>query len=88
MKNKIIISNDENKEEYKLLLKVDIDNITYVIYTLNEENECNDIICYAAIYKKEKGRQYLMPIEDEYMIELLDSILMQVQNLANKKDVD
>ncbi len=87
MKNKIVIKTKDNKEEYKLILKVEIDDIIYIIYTLNEKNDCGDIICYASSYDEIDGQQVLNYIEDEYIIELLDSILIQVQNLMNKKEV-
>lgn len=85
MKNKLIIDNDESKEEYRILIKVDTKDKEYLIYTRDEENSCGDIICYAGIYERIGGIQQLRPIEDTNTLEYLDGILMQVQNKMNKK---
>ena len=86
MKNKIIIDEENQKDEYKVLFKVDIENKndSYVVYTKDEKNEEGEVICYAATYEVDNGKQKLEPIENEEILEFLDSILLQVQGKMNK----
>jgi len=82
MENEIIL---DSKEKYRLLLNIKTDDKEYVIYTKDEVNEYNDIICYGAEYKVKKGRQVLIPIKDEATLEVIDNIFMQVENLLKKE---
>ncbi len=86
MKNKIVIENDDNKETYKLLLKVETHDNKYIIYTKDELNDCGDTICYVATYEFTGEKQIIKAVLDEQTIEFLDSLLIHIQTLANKKE--
>lgn len=47
MINKLIIDN----EVFKPIIKIAIDDKTFIIYTKNEVNKIGDIICYVGSYK-------------------------------------
>ncbi len=81
MKNKIILDKDDNKEEYNILFKVETDQEkeNYVVYTKGEKNFDGETIAYAGKYLLKNGKQKIEPIEDDYTLEFLDSILLQVQ---------
>lgn len=87
MINKIMIDKTEDKEEYNILFKVETDNdkVNYVVYTNGEKNSDGDVIAYAANYIRKNGKQVLEPIENEDVLEFLDSVLLQVQNKMNKE---
>lgn len=86
MKNKIIIDTENKKEEYNILFKVETDkNVNYIVYTNGEKNNEGEVVAYAANYKIVNGKQVLEPIEDDYTLEFLDSVLIQVQNKMNKE---
>ena len=86
MKNKIVIDKNDTKEEYNILFKVETDkeNLNYVVYTKGEKNSEGETIAYAGIYSLKDGKQKIEPIEDDYTLEFLDSLLLQVQNSLNK----
>ncbi len=85
MKNKLIIDKNGQKEEYNILFKVDITSkkMSYLVYTKDEKNKEGETICYAGCYGKSDGHQRIEPIEDEYTLEFLDSVLLQVQKKMN-----
>lgn len=87
MKNKIIVDQNENKEEYHILFKVETDkeDINYIVYTNGEKTRDGEEIAYAASYSKINGKQVLEPIEEEYILEFLDSVLLQAQSKMNKE---
>ena len=87
MKSRIIIDKEKSKDEYNILFKVetDYDDINYVVYTKGEKNEDGEIIAYAGKYAMESGKQKIEPIEDDYTLEFLDSILLQVQRKLNQE---
>lgn len=86
MKNKLIIENDDDKIVCQPLLKITTEEEEYFIYTKNEKNNCGDTVCYVASYNFLNGKQTLTPIENIETVEFLDSILLQVQSLINKKE--
>ena len=88
MKNRIIVAQNETKDEFKILFKVETDNkdMNYLIYTKEEENEDGEIIAYAGKYEVENGKQKIVPIADDYTLEFLDSILLQVQRKVNQAE--
>lgn len=82
MINKLIIDN----EIFKPIIKIAIDDKTFIIYTKNEVNIIGDIICYVGSYKFLNGMQVISKVEDKNMLEVIDNIFMQVQSLINKKE--
>ncbi len=82
--NKVVVLKNDKKEEYRTLVKVEMGSECYIIYTKDEVNNCGDLICYASKYEDDLGKQKLIPIKEEKILELLDSILLQVQSKMNK----
>ena len=85
--NNLIIENGNEKEMYKVLLNIEANDKTYIIYTKNEQNDYGDTIAYAGNYEFRNGRQKITPIEDEEILEFLDMILLQIQNKMNGGDI-
>jgi uncharacterized protein YrzB (UPF0473 family) len=83
--NKIVIDENEQKKVYKVLLKVEDNDQEYIIYTADEQDDCGEILAYAATYEFKSGHQIIKPIEDECILEFLDGILLQIQNNMNKE---
>lgn len=86
MKNKIIVENGEFNENYKPIIKIEIEDKEYMIYTKDELDDAGEIIYYASSYEFNDGIQALKPIENAKILELLDEILIHVKDLANKRD--
>lgn len=86
MKNKLILETGKDKIEYNPLIKIALEEKEYIIYTKGELNECGDIICYGATYNFVNGKQIVEPIKEDETLEFLDSILMQIQEIVNKKE--
>lgn len=77
----------DKTEEYNVLFKVETNDLgkKYLVYTKGEKNKEGEVIAYAASYELKGGLQELYPIEDEYTLEFLDSVLLQVQTKMNKE---
>lgn len=84
--NNLVIQNENGKEMYKVLLNIEANDKTYIIYTKNEQNDYGDTIAYAGNYEFVDGKQSIKPVEDEIVLEFLDTILMQIQNKMNRGD--
>lgn len=84
--NNLVIQNGNGKEMYKVLLNIEADDKNYIIYTKNEQNDYGDTIAYAGNYEFVDGKQSIKPVEDEIVLEFLDTILMQIQNKMNRGD--
>lgn len=82
-KNNLVVEMNDTKEVYDILVNVEANEANYIIYTKNEKNECGDTIAYAANYEFVDGKQKIQPIEDDDVLEFLDTILMQIQNKMN-----
>lgn len=85
MANKLIIDNKE-KDTYKVLMKISLDDGEYVIYTSDEKNKFGDIICYVGKYKIDNGNQKLLPIESIDTLENVDDVFRQIISLLDKKE--
>ena len=86
--NKLIIASKDGKEVYDILFNVELDKRNYLIYTKHEKNEWEDVIAYAGDYDFSDGRQSIKPVEEEDILEFLDTILMQVECNINQGDVN
>lgn len=85
MKNsKIVLEKGKSKEEYNVILKVEALDKEYILYTKNEEDECGEKIAYAALY--DLNTNTIKPIEDDQVLEFLDSILIHIQNKIDFKE--
>lgn len=82
-KNNLVIESEDGKEEFDILLKVEAQEKEYIIYTKHEQNECGDVIAYAGNYEFSEGKQKIVPVEDDDILEFLDIILLQIQNKMN-----
>ncbi|MDE6285324.1 MAG: DUF1292 domain-containing protein [Bacilli bacterium] len=86
MKNRIILEKNKGKMEFDILFQVETEQKTkYIIYTQGEKNSEGEQIVYAGNYYIEDGKQKLDPIEDDYTLEFLDSVLIQLQNKMGTK---
>lgn len=81
--NNLVVEAGDGKEIYDILVNIEANETSYIIYTKNEKNECGDTIAYAANYEFVDGKQRILPIEDDDILEFLDIILMQIQNKMN-----
>ena len=82
-KNNLVIESGDGKECFDILLNVEANDTNYIIYTRHEKNDCGDTIAYAANYEFNDGKQKITPIEDEDVLEFLDTILLQIQDKMN-----
>ena len=86
--NNLVIESGDGKEVFDILLKVEASDKEYIIYTKHEQTECGDVIAYAGGYEFSDGKQRIVPIEDDDVLEFLDIILLQIQNKMNGGSVD
>ncbi len=86
--NKLIIEKDDGKEIYDILINIELNDNNYIIYTKHEENECGDTIAYAGNYEFKDGKQHVKPVEDDTILEFLDTILIQIQRKMNGSEVN
>lgn len=86
-KNNLVIESGDSKEVFDILINVEANDTNYIIYTKHEKNECGDTIAYAANYEFIDGKQKIIPIEDDDILEFLDVILMQIQNKMNGGEI-
>lgn len=84
MKSRLIF--DKNDENYSLIAKIEFEKDTFLIYTKNEHSETGEVICYAGKYYFSGDEQIIQPVEDDYTLELLDGILIQLESAINKKE--
>lgn len=84
MINKIIIDN-KNKDTYKVLMKININDKDYIIYTKDEKNKLEDKICYVGEYNFTSKTQKILPVDD-ISLENIDQIFRQIIMLINKKE--
>ena len=85
MKNsKIVLEKGKTKEEYNVILKVEAFDKEYILYTKDEEDECGEKIAYAATYDLATNK--IKPVEDDQILEFLDSILIHIQNKIGTKE--
>ncbi len=90
MKDEIMtfkVTNDEGKEvECEVLFTFESDETkkNYIVYTDNTlDNEGNTKV-YASIYKPEEAEPKLLPIETDKEWKIIETILEELQNEANK----
>lgn len=87
-KNNLVIESGDGKEIFDILLKVEACEKEYIIYTKHEQNECGDVIAYAGNYEFHDGKQKIVPVEDDDILEFLDIILLQIQNKMNGGNIN
>ncbi len=85
--NKLVIENGDKVEKYDILLNIEVNENNYIIYTKREENEYGETIAYAGNYEFIDGVQSIKPVEDEEILEFLDSILLNIQNKMNSGEI-
>ncbi len=86
MKDNYITLKDNNgkKHEYRILLDIEDTNskVNYVIYTNEDKNDNNDLICYASSYVlSDKGNMTkLKPISTEEEFDFIGRILESLES--------
>ena len=84
-KSKIVVEKGKTKEEYDVILKVEALDKEYVLYTKGETDDAGEVIAYAASLEEKGSKQIIKPVEDEQMLEFLDSVLIHLQNKISTK---
>ena len=84
--SKIIVEKGKSKEEYNIILKVEAMGDEYILYTNGETDESGEVIAYAGKYELKDDKQVIIPIEEDYILEFLDSILLHIQSKINSKE--
>lgn len=81
------VTNDEGKEvECEVLFTFESDETkkNYIVYTDNTIDEEGNTKVYASIYNPEEEATKLLPIETEKEWKIIETILDELQNEANK----
>lgn len=90
MKDEIMtfkVTNDEGKEvECEVLFTFESDETkkNYIVYTDNTLDEEGNTKVYASIYNPEEEDTKLLPIETDKEWKIIETILEELQNEANK----
>lgn len=90
MKDEIMtfkVTNDEGKEvECEVLFTFESDETkkNYIVYTDNTIDDEGNTKVYASIYNPEEAETKLLPIETEKEWKIIETILEELQNEANK----
>ena len=90
MKDEIMtfkVTNDEGKEvECEVLFTFESDETkkNYIVYTDNTLDEEGNTKVYASIYNPEEEESKLLPIETDKEWKIIETILEELQNEANK----
>lgn len=90
MKDEIMtfkVTNDEGKEvECEVLFTFESDETkkNYIVYTDNTLDEEGNTKVYASIYNPEEEETKLLPIETDKEWKIIETILEELQNEANK----
>lgn len=90
MKDEIMtfkVTNDEGKEiECEVLFTFESDETkkNYIVYTDNTVDDDGNTKVYASIYNPEEEETKLLPIETDKEWKIIETILEELQNEANK----
>ena len=90
MKDEIMtfkVTNDEGKEvECEVLFTFESDETkkNYIVYTDNTLDDEGNTKVYASIYNPEEEETKLLPIETDKEWKIIETILEELQNEANK----
>jgi len=92
MKDEIMtfkVTNEEGKEvECEVLFTFESDETkkNYIVYTDNTLDEEGNTKVYASIYNPEEEESKLLPIETDKEWKIIETILEELQNEANKTE--
>ena len=92
MKDEIMtfkVTNDEGKEvECEVLFTFESDETkkNYIVYTDNTIDDEGNTKVYASIYNTEEEESKLLPIETDKEWKIIETILEELQNEANKQE--
>ena len=92
MKDEIMtfkVTNDEGKEvECEVLFTFESDETkkNYIVYTDNSLDEEGNTKVYASVYNPNEEETKLLPIETEKEWKIIETILEELQNEANKSN--
>ena len=86
MKDNIQLEVDGKFENFKEMLTVEFENSDekYILYTQNKKNDINEVVVYANVLTKEGKDEFFSPVEDDVILEYLDSLFQKVVKMSNK----
>ena len=84
--NKITLVNGKKNVEYDILFSFEANNNKYYVYTNNKEDEDGFIKVYAGIYMKDSKKEYLLPVESEEELSLIEGLLEKLDKNGDIKD--
>jgi len=84
--NKITLVNGKKTVVYDILFSFEANNNKYYVYTNNEEDEDGFIKVYAGIYMKDSKKEYLIPVESEEELSLIEGLLAKLDKNGDIKD--
>ena len=84
--NKITLTTGKKSTTYDVLFSFEANNNKYYVYTNNIEDEDGFIKVYAGIYIKDSKKEYLMPVESEEELSLIEGLLAKLDKNGDIKD--
>ena len=84
--NKITLVSGKKSIQYDVLFSFEANNNRYYVYTNNEEDEDGFIKVYAGIYMKDSKKEYLLPVESEDELSLIEGLLAKLDKNGEIKD--
>lgn len=84
--NKITLVNGKKNVEYDILFSFEANDNKYYVYTNNEEDEDGFVKVYAGIYMKDSKKEYLLPVESEEELSLIEGLLEKLDKNGDIKD--
>ena len=84
--NKITLINGKRSTVYDILFSFEANDNKYYVYTNNEEDEDGFIKVYAGIYMKDSKKEYLIPVESEEELSLIEGLLAKLDKNGDIKD--
>ena len=84
--NKITLVTGKKTTIYDILFSFEANNNKYYVYTNNKEDEDGFIKVYAGIYMKDSKKEYLLPVESEEELSLIEGLLAKLDKNGDIKD--
>ena len=84
--NKITLVTGKKTTIYDILFSFEANNNKYYVYTNNKEDEDGFIKVYAGTYMKDSKKEYLLPVESEEELSLIEGLLAKLDKNGDIKD--
>ena len=84
--NKLTLINGRKSTTYDILFSFEANDNKYYVYTDNKEDEDGIIKAYAGIYMKDSKKEYLIPVENEDELSLIEGLLAKLDGNGEIKD--